>query len=283
MALVSIKTELARAQAGGYALPLFDTFDMQSTEAMFDAMAELRAPAMVAIYQAPFEAPNGLAFAAYIRERARTAPGPVSLMLDHGISFEQCMRAIYAGFTDVMFDGSSLPVDENIAITKQVVAAAHAVGVGVEAELGHVGSGSDYLTYGRERQGFTDPDVVERFVAETGVDYLAIAIGTAHGIPEGGDPELDLDLLAEIRTRVDIPLVMHGGSGCTEAQFRGAIENGISKINVATALFRDAGTAVIEAAGDPKASYHSLNRAARESFKESCAYHLELFGAAGAY
>lgn len=283
MPLVSIKEELARAQVGGYALPLFDTFDIESTEAMFETMAELRAPAMIALYQSAFDRPNGVAFAAYIRERAKTAPGPVSLMLDHGASFEQCMRAIYAGFTDVMFDGSKLPVDENIAITQQVVAAAHAVGVGVEAELGHVGSGSEYQTYGRQRKGFTDPATVERFVAETGVDYLAIAIGTAHGIPDGGDPDIDLDLLAEIRSRVDIPLVMHGGSGCTDAQFRGAIEAGIQKINVATTLVRSAGEAVVAAAAGESPSYFGLKQAAHASFVDRCAFHLRLFGAAGRY
>lgn len=283
MPLVSIKTELGRAQAGGYALPLFDTFDIESTEAMFEAMAALRAPAMIALYQSALDRPNGVAFAAYIRERAKTAPGPVSLMLDHGVSFEQCMRAIHAGFTDVMFDGSKLPVDENIAITQQVVAAAHAVGVGVEAELGHVGSGHEYQSYGRQRKGFTDPAVVERFVAETGVDYLAIAIGTAHGIPDGGDPDIDLDLLADIRSRVDIPLVMHGGSGCTDAQFRGAIETGISKINVATDLVRSATQAVIAAAHGESPSYFGLHRAAHEAFVARCRYHLELFGAAGRF
>lgn len=281
MPLVSIFAELKRAQAGRYALPMFDTFDMQSTEGMFQAAEEHRAPVMIALYNRAFDEPNGVAHGAYIRERAKDATGPVSLMLDHGASFEQCMRAIHAGFTDVMFDGSSLPVDENIAITQKVVEAAHAVGVCVEAELGHVGSGSEYQSYGKQRMGFTDPATVERFVAETGVDLLAVAIGTAHGIPQGGDPEIDLDLLTEIRSRVDTPLVLHGGSGCTEAQFRAVVKGGIAKINIATDLFRTAGRDVLAAVGRDTASYGALTRVARESFAERCGYYFDLFGAAG--
>ncbi|MCJ7549618.1 MAG: class II fructose-bisphosphate aldolase [Anaerolineae bacterium] len=281
MPLISILTELKRAQAGRYALPLYDTFDMQSTDGMFQAAEERCAPVMIALYDRAFDSPNGVAHAAYIRERAKDATVPVSLMLDHGASFEQCIRAIHAGFTDVMFDGSSLSVDENIAITQKVVEAAHAVGVGVEAELGHVGSGGEYQSYGRQRKGFTDPVTVERFVAETGVDLLAVAIGTAHGIPQGGDPDIDLDLLAEIRRCVDVPLVLHGGSGCTEDQFRGAIKGGIAKINIATDLFRAAGRDVAAAAGKENVSYHSLIRVARESFAARCVYHFDLFGASG--
>lgn len=281
MPLVTIKSELERATVGKYALPMFDAFDMQSTDAMFEAAVERKAPVMVALYQAPFMQPSGVAFAAYIRERAKTCPVPVSLILDHGNGFEQCMKAIYAGFTDVMFDGSALPVEENIAITKQVVAAAHAVGVAVEAELGHVGRGDDYEDHETRRRNFTDPDMVERFIAETDVDYLAIAIGTAHGIPKGGDPEIDVDLLREIRSRVDIPLVMHGGSGCTEAQFRAVVANGISKINIATDLYRTAGRAVVEAAAGESPSYHALNGAARASFVERCGYYFDLFGTSG--
>ena len=259
MPLVSIMTDLKRAQAGRYALPMFDTFGMQSTDGMFQAAGERRAPVMIALYDRAFDAPNGVAHAAYIRERAKDAPGTVSLMLDHGASFEQCIRAIHAGFTDVMYDGSSLPVDE----------------------LGHVGRGGEYQSYGRQRKGFTDPVTVERFVAETGVDFLAIAIGTAHGIPQGGDPEIDLDLLAEIRRRVDTPLVLHGGSGCTEDQFRGVIGGGIAKINIATDLLRSAGRDVAAAAGKENASYFSLARVAREAFATRCAYFFDLFGASG--
>jgi fructose-bisphosphate aldolase class II len=280
MPLVSIGQELERAQKGRYALPLFDTFDMRSTDGMFLALEEKRAPAMVAIYSEAMERPNSRAFAAYIRVLADQANVPVSLMLDHGSSFEQCMKAISYRFTDVMYDGSRLPLAENIDSTRAVVRAAHAVGVCVEAELGHVGSGSEYQSFGAQRSGFTDPDSVERFVEETGVDFLAIAIGTAHGLYDG-EPQLDIDLLREIRARVDIPLVLHGGSGLSESQFRTVIAAGISKINVATDLFVTAGKRLVEMAQIEDASYFAMGEAAVDSFQERCGYYLDLFGASG--
>jgi fructose-bisphosphate aldolase class II len=143
-----------------------------------------------------------------------------------------------------------------------------------------VGRGREYEDHETRRQGFTDPDAVERFVAETGVDLLAIAIGTAHGL-YAGDPQLDFDLLREIRARVDLPLVLHGGSGVTEEQFRTAIAGGISKINVATDLFVTTGRRLVEAAQAEGVSYFALTQAAVASFEERCGYYLDLFGASG--
>jgi fructose-bisphosphate aldolase class II len=280
MALVSIAQELERAQAGRYALPLFDTFDMHSTEGMFNVLEEKRAPAMVAIYASTMDRPNARALAAYIRARAEDCSVPVSLMLDHGRSFEECIRAIHYGFTDVMYDGSKLSFEENVETTRAVVRAAHAVGVPVEAELGHVGRGADYEDLEVRRQGYTNPDDAVRFVEQTCVDFLAVAIGTAHGLYRS-EPQLDMELLSEIRARVEVPLVLHGGSGVTEDQFREAIRRGISKINVATDLYVTAGRRLVEAAQAEGASYHSLTGAAIVSFQERCGYYLDLFGASG--
>ena len=280
MPLVSIADELARAQAGRYALPLFDTFDLRSTEGMFHVLEERRAPVMVAIYASTMDRPNARALAAYIRARAEDSPVPVSLMLDHGRSFKECMRAIHYGFTDVMYDGSKLSYEENVETTRAVVRAAHAVGVPVEAELGHVGRGDDYEDLEVRRQGYTDPDAAVRFVEQTGVDFLAVAIGTAHGLYRK-EPQLDMELLSEIRARVEVPIVLHGGSGVTEDQFREAIARGISKINVATDLYVTTGRRLVEAAQVEGASYHSLTGAAIESFQERCGYYLDLFGASG--
>jgi fructose-bisphosphate aldolase class II len=277
VALISIKEALKAAQAGGYALALFDTFDMHTTDGMVLAFEEKKAPAFIGLYGGFFEQPNARAVTAYIREQAAAAKVPVSLMLDHGASFEQCIRAISYDFTDVMFDGSKLPLEENIAQTKLVVRAAHAVGVAVEAELGHVGSGQEYQSFGARRLGFTDPDTVEHFAAETGVDFLAVAIGTAHGVYQG-DPKLDLDLLTAIRKRVDIPLVMHGGSGLSDEQFRSAIEHGVAKINVATELFMTAAKRMVSAARGKDLSYFDLSRLAAEAFRDRCSHYIELFG-----
>lgn len=277
MPLTSMCEGLRKAQAEGYALPLFDTFDMLATQGIFDALEEWRAPAMVGIYAHYVDQPAARAFSALIRTFAEDATVPVSLMLDHGGSLESCCRALTYGFTDVMYDGSSLPLEENIANTKLIVRAAHAVGVGVEAELGHVGTGAEYGDLSTLRQGFTDPEVAERFVAETGVDVLAVAIGSAHGTYRS-EPHLDLELLAEIRRRVDVPLALHGGSGLSAEQFRGAIAGGIAKINIFTDLGLTAGTRMVEASRAEGASYFSIGEAVRESFRERCGYYLDLFG-----
>jgi fructose-bisphosphate aldolase class II len=201
-------------------------------------------------------------------------------MLDHGKSIEQCRRAIALGFTDVMYDGSALPLEQNIANTRALVREAHAAGVGVEAELGQVGSGKDYQSFGGQRRGFTDPAQVERFVTESGVDMLAVAFGTAHGAYHG-TPRLDLELLAEIRRRTDVPLVMHGGTGLTPEQFRAAIAAGIVKINVATDLVHSAGAAIRTAAGAQDATFFSVVKALRAALAERCTHYIDLFGAAG--
>ena len=280
MPLVSIVEELQRAKDGGYALPLYDTFDMFSTEGMFIAAEEKRAPFMLALYAGTLDRPNAKAFAAYIRTRAEQATVPVSLWLDHGGSFEQCMKAISFGFTDVMYDGSKLPIEENIATTKAVVRVAREFGVAVEAELGHVGSGREYKSFGSQGKGFTDPDSVVSFIEQTGVDFLAIAIGTAHGLYDG-DPVLNIELLEEIRSRVDIPLVLHGGSGCSDEQFKEVISKGISKVNVATDLVVTTGKRMIEAAHQENAMYFNLVRTAIESFTERCGHYYDVFGASG--
>jgi len=275
---------LKRAQAEHFAVPLFDVFDSTSIDGIFSATEEKHAPVIVALYTGVLDHPNAHPLAEYIRTRAKESAMPVSLILDHGGSFEHAIKAITWGFTDVMYDGSKLPFDENIANTQAVVRAAHAVGVCVEAELGHVGQGSEYASFGGQRIGFTDPGLVEKFVNETGVDFLAVAIGNAHGQYQG-EPHLDIDLLKEIRRRVEIPLVLHGGSGISEAQFHASIDAGIAKINIATDLYATTASRLadrVNADSDKPGgiSYWALSTTAVESFRERCEYYLELFGAA---
>lgn len=280
MPLTPIRDELVRAQHGHYGVPLFDTIEMFGTNGIFAALEENRAPALVAIYSGLLERPGGTALASYVRTMAENASVPVSLALDHGTTYEQCILALSCGFTDVMYDGSKLPLEENIANTRLVVRAGHAVGATVEGELGLVGRGSDYQNLGAQRKGFTDPATAERFVAETGIDLLAVAIGSAHGMYDG-EPQLDLALLREIRERVEIPLVMHGGSGLSDDQFRAAIADGISKINVFTDLALTAGVRMIEAAKADDASYFGIVRAAQVAFQERVGHFLKVFGACG--
>jgi fructose-bisphosphate aldolase class II len=281
MPLVSIGQELRRAQQGHYAVPLFDVFDMQSAEGVFKAIKEKHAPVIVAMHSRTMGEPNARALAAYIRQRAAEADTPVSLMLDHGNGYEQCIQAISYGFSDVMFDGSKLSYEENMAATKAVARAAHAAGLCAEAELGRVGHGSEYQTFGAQGKGFTDPASVEKFVGETGVDFLAIAIGNAHGLYVG-EPNLDISLLRQIRARVDAPLVLHGGTGISEAQFRAAIAAGVTKINVSTDLYVTTTQRLFEAIKNGKKGYFiDLLPLAIESFRERCCYYLDLFGASG--
>jgi len=280
MPLTSIHDELKKAQEGHYALPLFDTLEMLATVGIFSALEMRQAPGIVAIPGGWINRPSAGEFALYIRAMAEAASVPVSLMLDHGRSFESCMKALSFGFTDIMYDGSQLPLEENIANTREIVRAAHAMGVCVEAEIGHVGRGAEYESFGARRRGFTDAAFVEQFVAETDADYLAVAIGSAHGLYQG-EPRLDLDLLGQIRQRVDIPLVMHGGSGLSDDQFRAAIAAGIVKINIFTNLSVAATARMIAAATAEGASYPRIVGVISDAFCERCCHHLDVFGASG--
>jgi len=280
MPLISIKETLRHARFEGWAVPLFDVFEMAGAEGIFAAIGEKKAPAIVAIYDALINLPHIPAYVAFIRAMAEQLSMPVSLMLDHGSSEEHCLRALSLGFSDIMYDGSRLPLEQNIVITKRIVNAAHKSGAGVEAELGHVGEGSDYERFGKERIGFTDPKTVLYFLEETGVDYLAIAIGSAHGIYKG-DPHIDIELLKEIRSKTNIPLVLHGGTGLSQEQYRSAVKNGICKINIATDLILSATERMVTMARSDDASYLSIVSAAREAHKERALYYFDLFGASG--
>ncbi|MFU8773374.1 MAG: class II fructose-bisphosphate aldolase [Anaerolineales bacterium] len=280
MTLVSIKNELIKASLHGYAVPLFDVFEMQGIEGVMDALIEKRAPTIFGIYAPYAKLPNCRALSAYIRCRAEDTDVPVSIMLDHGESVAQCLQMLEYGFTDVMYDGSRLPLEENIANSRQVVEAAYRFGAGVEAELGHVGMGDDYESLGGRGYGFTDPQTVEIFVNETGVDFLAIAFGNAHGLYKG-TPRLDLDLVREIRQRVKVPLVMHGGTGLSDEQFRGAIAAGISKVNFATSIMNSATENMRSAAADPTASMFSISEGIRTAYRQWCGQLYDIFDTSG--
>lgn len=276
MSIISIKDELYRARSSGYAVLLVDVFDIPSAEGAIAAFESLNRTGIVALYGGVLEQQNAYALAKYLLNRCDEVGVNVSLMLDHGASVEQCKRAVDWGFSDVMFDGSKLDLEENISRTKEVVSYAHAAGAGTEAELGHVGLGKEYREYGGLRKGFTDPLQAGRFAVETGVDFLAVAVGTAHGMYDG-EPYVDIELLRKIRERVDVPLVLHGGTGLSRKQFQDAISTGIAKINVASDMFAAAGKQISESALQGETSYFRFQSIAREVFQQKCEFYLDIF------
>jgi fructose-bisphosphate aldolase, class II len=280
MPLVSIHPEMIKARQQKYAIPLWDVFDIHAIEGIIDALITKKAPTIIAIYAHYVEMPNGKALTDYIRQRAQDTAVPISLMLDHGPSVDTCLKALELGFSDVMYDGSSLPFEENVANTLKVVKIAHAQGAAVEAELGHVGSVDNYDQFGGQRHGFTDPAMVERFIAETGVDLLAIAFGNAHGLYKG-QPCLDLDLVHEIHERVAVPLVMHGGTGLSDEQYRATIAAGICKINYATGILNASVSQVRQALQDTKASFFSITDGIRKAHNDECSRLYDVFGTTG--
>lgn len=233
MALVTLKEALAQAEAGGYAVPAINVHSLEVLPAVLQVAAEERSPVILQFTE------GTLKFCGYDNVRvlaghlARVTPVPVVLHQDHGASYEVAVRAIQAGFSSVMIDASHLPLEQNIAATRKVVELAHACGVSVEAELGRVPGQEEEVVVSEAEATYTDPAEAARFVAETGVDALAVAVGTAHGFYKW-EPKLAHDRIAAIREAVRIPLVLHGGSGVPDAEVQRAIQLGIRKVNVST-------------------------------------------------
>ena len=232
--LMNMKDLLAVANEHKFAVPAFNISDYSMMNGIFEASEEKQAPVIIAIH--PDELKHtGTEIVKAIIEKAHKATVPVCIHLDHGATFEQVMLAIQSGFTSVMIDGSSLSFEDNIAVCKKVAEAAHAVNVSVEGELGTIGSTDAQAEAGGNTIIYTDPDAAVKFVEATGVDTLAIAIGTSHGIyPKGMKPELKLDLLKVIKSKVSIPLVLHGGSNNPDAEIGQSVTLGVNKINISS-------------------------------------------------
>lgn len=232
--LVSGKEILEVANKFGFAVPAFNAGSGQLLEAVMQACEETESPVMIAIH------PDELSFLTdsfvdQVKYYANHSKVPVCIHLDHGASYEQVIHAIQLGFTSVMIDASHKLYEDNIAITKKVVEAAHAVGVSVEAELGTIGDTGNSIEGGVTEVIYTDPEVAQDFIEKTNVDSLAIAIGTAHGIyPKNMKPKLRLDILQEIEKLVEIPLVLHGGSSNPDEEIAQSVKLGINKINISS-------------------------------------------------
>lgn len=233
MALVTSRQMLLDAQKGQYAVGAFNVENMEMVMAVIAAAEELHAPVMLQTTPSTVSYAGLDLYLANCRAVAEKASVPVAMHLDHGNSFALAMQALRTGYTSIMIDGSHQVFEENIALTKRVVDACAPSGIPVEAELGKVGGKEDDLDGGNG--GYTVPEEAREFAERTGVDSLAVAIGTAHGVYKG-EPKLDLDRLSEIRGLVSIPLVLHGASGLSEEAVRESIRRGICKVNFATEL-----------------------------------------------
>lgn len=239
MALVTLREITKYAIPEKYAVAAVTVFDPMFAEGVLCAAGDMRTPIIMMfgntkVVNRPDYYPN---FYNYLANRCRHSSVPVCLHLDHGPSYEACACALRVGATSVMIDGSMLPYEENVAVTRKVIEMAHACGVDVEAEIGHVGANTtSHEALGTDDHSiYTEPFMAQKFAEDTDCDALAVAIGTAHGLYKER-PVLNLDVLKEIRKELDIPLVLHGASGLGEEDFSKVVEGGINKINICTAL-----------------------------------------------
>lgn len=207
--------------------------NLEFAQAIVEAAMEEKSPFIYGVSEGALKY-MGIEFTIAIAEAAAKQSGlPIALHLDHGSSFEVAMKCIRAGFSSVMFDGSHYPIEENIRLTKEVVKAAHAMGVSVEGELGTIGGVEDDISVDEADASLAKPEEAIRFYEETGVDCLAIAVGTAHGM-YAGEPNIRFDIIQEVVDAIPVPVVLHGGSGVPDEMIRKAIQSGVGKINVNT-------------------------------------------------
>lgn len=282
---------LIEAKRGGYAVAAPNVWNKESVKAAFHAAEELGAPIILDVGYA-----MGIEETAEIARfvGARHPRIPWALNLDHGGPFEHIIRAIRAGYSSVMVDRSQLPFEDNAAQTAEIVRIAHAVGVTVEAELGHVGQGVEYEK--TRDAGLTHPEEAEAFVERTGVDCLAVAVGTSHGTYKG-TPHLEFDLLETLSGMLEIPLVLHGGSGTGDDNLHRAVKTGIQKVNLYTELGEAwfealehefavrAGTAEVASADEftnvKKKPAQLMEDSCRDGYQKKLMHYIELFDSAG--
>ncbi|HHW07120.1 MAG TPA: class II fructose-1,6-bisphosphate aldolase [Clostridia bacterium] len=233
MPFVTLKELMEQAEAGKYAVGAFNCNNMEIIQAIITAAEQERSPVIVQASQGAIKYAGLSYIVAMTRVAAEEAGVPVCLHLDHGTSFAQVMQCIRQGFSSVMIDGSKLPLEENIRLTNRVLEVARAVGVSVEAELGKIGGTEDDISVSDWEASLTDPEEAKYFVEQTGVDALAVAIGTAHGRYKGV-PKLDFARLEKIRALTQVPIVLHGSSGVPDEAIRQAVALGVRKINIDT-------------------------------------------------
>lgn len=282
MALITGAEILAPASQHGFAVPALNLSDYGMMIAAFEVCEELKSPLMVAL--GPKEGDwIGRDFIPAVLSRAHRSTVPVALHWDHGASLDEVVRAIQLGYTSVMIDASLEPFEKNVEVTSRVVEIAHAAGVSVEGELGTIGKTEGADEGGTDDILYTDPAQAVEFADRTGIDSLAIAIGTRHGIyPKTLTPEIKLDLLDEVDAVVDIPLVLHGGSDNPDAEIRDACTRGINKVNISSDIkgaFYDGMREVLQ--DDSLRDPRLVVPTAMERAKDLVRHKIDLFGSAG--
>lgn len=284
MPLVTTKAMYRQAMNDGYAVAGFAAYNLETIRALVETADALRAPVIVQTTPSNIDNMGIEYLVAIVKLAASRARVPVALHLDHGDSLERVEFCVKHGFTSVMIDGSALPYEENVSLSKAAVQTAHAYGAVVEAELGHVGGVEEELLPEVQDVLYTDPAVAKEFVHATGVDSLAVAIGTAHGVYRG-DPKLDFNRLTAIRSAVPVPLVLHGASGVPDDSIRECIRRGITKINIATELKLPYAAALREFLlnnpdeFDPRKYF----KPGRHAYEEVVRQKIEMVGADGRY
>jgi len=275
--LVNLNDVLKNAQKEGYGVGLFNTIDTDMLDAVISTAEELRSPVILGTAQILLPYGELKLIMPALVAAAKRATVPVVVHYDHGLTFDRCMEAISLGASSVMFDGSTGSFEENLKETAEIVKIAHSFGVSVEGEIGHVGQASagDGLT----DDMYTTPEEAISFVEKTGVDALAIAIGTAHGAYKT-KPKLDIERLKAIRAAIDTPLVLHGGSGLSDDDFRNTVKHGIAKVNIFTDLC-NAGERGMKAGIEAGKPYLEIRNMKVEEIKKTVAEKMTLFGSVG--
>lgn len=231
--LYNMKELLAIAKENKFAVPAFNIGSLEILRAVIEVAEETNSPVILEIHPLEIEYLTD-PFVLTVKEYAHKSKVPVVIHMDHGSNIYDVMRSIKNGYTSVMIDASNLPYEENVALTKQVVELAHKVNVSVEAEIGTIGA-MNYETEGVDNVLYTDPEQAKDFVKRTGIDCLAVAIGTAHGLyPKNFTPKLNLKLLKILNKEVNIPLVLHGGSGNPDEEVTASVSLGVSKVNISS-------------------------------------------------
>lgn len=278
--LVNMNEVLLPAKKGGYGVGFFNAVNVEMARAVIGAAEELRAPVMVGTAEVLLPAMELERVAEYLIPMAEKASVPVCVHYDHGLTFARCMQALRLGFTSVMYDCSTAGYGENVAKVAEMVKICHGMDVTVEGELGHVGDNEGAGRLANPEDFYTDPQQAADFAVRTGVDSLAVAVGNAHGDYKF-TPKLDFDRIAEIEEATKLPLVLHGGSGLSDDDFKIAVQKGVCKVNIFTDIDRAGKTGIeagIKAGAD---SMYKLIPYEIEAMKKVAMEKIQLFGSAG--